>query len=250
MHPFQGGETHAKIRLKRLLTLGFVTTYPSTCNRLLDVDSTSKLSGYLALGCITSRQIHALLAAFEDGVSTPETEDWKGAPGFGGGENEGTTLMRVELLWRDYMHFSTRKFGHRLFCLEGFKQVEGVEHKWARPDKPIEGLTKKQVAKKLERFLNGTTGMGLIDASQREVYTKLVSSSYIYLLALTPAFRPRFRGWPPCFMKKFSFSDGSVWPGKCRPISAQVLSSWTNLANRISCSFVSSLPGFLADTTR
>jgi len=81
-------------------------------------------------------------------------------------------------------------------------------------------------------------------------YTKLVSSSYIYLLALTPAFRPRFRGWPPCFMKKFSFSDCSVWPGKCRPMSAQVSSSWTILANRISCSVVSSLPGFRFDTTR
>ena len=170
MHPFQGGETHAKIRLNHLLTSGFLTTYPSTYNGLLDIDSTSKLSGYLALGCITSRQIHASLAAFEDGASTPETKDWKGAPGFGGGENKGTIRMRVELLWRDYTRQCTRKFGQRLFCLRGFKQVEGVEHTWARPDKPLKGQNKEQVTEMLERFLNGTTGMGLIDASQREIY--------------------------------------------------------------------------------
>jgi deoxyribodipyrimidine photo-lyase len=170
MHPFQGGETHARIRLAHLLTSGFVTTYNGTRNKLLDIDATSKLSGYLALGSITSRQINTCLIAFEDGLSIPETEDWKGAPGFGGGENEGTKLLRAELLWRDYMHLSARKFGHRLFRLEGFKDVEGVEQKWARPDKPVEGLAEEQVTKRLERFLNGTTGMGLIDASQREVY--------------------------------------------------------------------------------
>lgn len=118
---------------------------------------------------MTSRQIHASLVAFEDGVSNPETEEWKGAPGFGGGENEGTARMRLDLLWRDYMRQCTRKFGRRLFCLKGFKQEEGVKHKLARPDKPLEGQTKEQVTKILDRLLNGTTGIGLIDASLREV---------------------------------------------------------------------------------
>jgi deoxyribodipyrimidine photo-lyase len=78
--------------------------------------------------------------------------------------------MRVELLWRDYTHQCTRKFGHKLFYMRGFKRVKGVEYKWARPDKPLEGQNKEQVTKMLERFLNGTTGTGLIDAIQREIY--------------------------------------------------------------------------------
>lgn len=66
----------------------------------------------------------------------------------------------------------------------------------------------------------------------------------------TPGFRPRFRGFPPCFVKKFSFNNCSVWLGKCRPISIQVLSSSTILANRLSCSSVSSLPGLRDVTAR
>jgi deoxyribodipyrimidine photolyase len=78
--PFQGGETNAKLRLHYLLTSGFLTTYPSTYNGLLDIDSSSKLSAYLALGCITSRQIHASLVVFEDGVSTTELKIGKAPP--------------------------------------------------------------------------------------------------------------------------------------------------------------------------
>jgi deoxyribodipyrimidine photo-lyase len=93
VYPFEGGETNAKLRLHSLLSSNFLTAYPNTYNGLLGIDSSSKLSAYLALGCITPRQINAYLGEFEDGVST--AEDWKSAPGFGGGENGGTTRMRV-----------------------------------------------------------------------------------------------------------------------------------------------------------
>jgi hypothetical protein len=75
-------------------------------------------------------------------------------------------------------------------------------------------------------------------------------SIVIYYLRLTPGFRPRFRGFPPCFVKKFSFNDWSVWPGDCSPISFQVLSSRTILASRLSCFLVSSLPGSRDVTAR
>jgi len=92
MHPFQGGETQAKIRLNHFSSSGSMTTYHSTYKNLLGINFSSKLSAYLALGCITLRQIHASLIAFENTISTPEIEDWKGGPGL---ENEGTTRMRV-----------------------------------------------------------------------------------------------------------------------------------------------------------
>jgi hypothetical protein len=40
-----------------------------------------------------------------------------------------------------------------------------VEYKWARLNKLVKGLIKEEVTKKLKRFLNGTTKMGLINAS-------------------------------------------------------------------------------------
>jgi deoxyribodipyrimidine photo-lyase len=142
-----------------------MTTYLDTRNGLLGTDFSSKLSAYLAQGCITARQIHAQLSAFEDGTNNT----WTGVDGYGKGENKGTSHMRFELLWRDYMRLCTRKFGSKLFRLEGFKAGEHVAGSWAHPSRPRDGQSGNDVKDMLERFMNGTTGMGLIDASLREI---------------------------------------------------------------------------------
>lgn len=134
---------------------GEMTTYKDTRNGLLGADFSSKLSAWLALGCLTARQVHhEYLVPFEEG--TPDSEQWKGAQGYGKGENKGTAAMRFELLWRDYFRLCTRKFGPRLFREGGFRDANDI--KWSY-DK-----------QKLERWLEGTTGMGLVDASQRELF--------------------------------------------------------------------------------
>lgn len=88
--------------------------------------------------------------------------------GYGAGQNDGTKSIRFELLWRDYMRLCTRKFGPKLFRLSGFK-AEG-EERWNSPSRPSTGSSAAEVKSQIERFLNGTTGMGLIDASLREMY--------------------------------------------------------------------------------
>ncbi|PBP24732.1 DASH family cryptochrome [Diplocarpon rosae] len=163
-HPFLGGESQAQDRLNYLIKSGNVTTYHSTRNGLLGHDFSTKLSAYLALGCITSRQIHASLLAFENGTDPA----YRSASGFGKGQNDGTKSIRFELLWRDYMRLCNRKFGPKLFRLSGFK-AEG-EERWYSPSRPGPGSTSADVEGQIERFLNGTTGMGLIDASLREMY--------------------------------------------------------------------------------
>jgi deoxyribodipyrimidine photo-lyase len=163
-HPFQGGESHARERLSHLFTSGSISTYHSTRNGLLGLDFSTKLSAYLSLGCITARQIHAALLSFEDGINPI----WQSVQGYGDGENEGTKSIRFELLWRDYMRLCTRKFGPKLFRLSGFKSED--EQKWASPSKPRDGQKSDDIKETIERFLNGTTGMGFIDASQRELY--------------------------------------------------------------------------------
>ncbi|KAF9767748.1 hypothetical protein IL306_015037 [Fusarium sp. DS 682] len=170
-HPFKGGENPAWDRLDHLIKSGSMTTYHETRNGLLGTDYSTKLSAYLALGSISARSIHEELVKFEDG----QEESYSQATCFGQGENGGTKAMRYELLWRDYMRLCTRKFGSRLFKPDGFKGASGeYDKKWKTARKEEAEVDQEPSPEELEevinRFLRGTTGMGLIDASQRELY--------------------------------------------------------------------------------
>ncbi|CAN8100466.1 unnamed protein product [Discula destructiva] len=177
-HPFSGGETSAHERLRYLIKEGLMHSYKETRNGLLGAAFSTKLSAFLSQGCITARQIHHELVKYEDGTD-PEYEH---AKGYNEGENEGTSAVRFELLWRDYMRLCTKKFRHRLFSRDGFQRHGGYDKptestpqrpKWktmveeeALPDqKP----SPDEIAAIMDRFNAGTTGMGLIDASQREL---------------------------------------------------------------------------------
>ena len=157
-HPFHGGETTGQDRIQHLITSSHMSTYKDTRNGMLGLDFSTKLSAWLALGCITARQIHEYLVNFEDG----KTDLGKGARGYGKGENKGTAAVRFELLWRDYMRLCTRKFGPQLFQVEGFRN--DTSYPWKYPQKD------KETQQKVNRFLEGTTGTGLIDASMRELF--------------------------------------------------------------------------------
>jgi deoxyribodipyrimidine photo-lyase len=159
-HPFKGGSTAGHDRIEHLIQSASMTQYKDTRNGLLGTDFSTKLSAWLALGCITARQIHYYLVAFEDGTDGGK---WKGVQGYGKGENRGTAAVRFELLWRDYMRLCTRKFGPQLFRLSGFRNDDS--YPWKMPNK-----THPELQETLTRFLNGTTGTGLIDASQRELF--------------------------------------------------------------------------------
>ncbi len=188
-HPYRGGEREGHERIRHLITSGSMTTYKDTRNGLLGTDFSTKLSAWLALGCITARQVHHYLLEFENGT----TELGKGAPGYGNGENNGTAAVRFELLWRDYMRLCTRKFGARLFDISGFRADESTEWKYVdgagrssrRGDASGVGAAPEVAAKNnsatytaavgsveeaFQRFLAGRTGTGLIDASQRELF--------------------------------------------------------------------------------
>ncbi|KAL8696981.1 MAG: hypothetical protein Q9224_002520, partial [Gallowayella concinna] len=157
-HPFHGGETTGRERIEHLITSGNMTTYKDTRNGMLGLDFSTKLSAWLALGCITARQVHEYLIDFEEA----KTQLGKGVHGYGKGENKGTAAVRFELLWRDYFRLTTRKFGPRLFRISGFKA--DTSYSWKYPQKD------KEVQHTVQRFLEGTTGNGFIDASMRELF--------------------------------------------------------------------------------
>lgn len=157
-HPFHGGEINGHIRIRHIVTSGCINTYQDTRNGMLGADFSTKLSAWLALGCVTARQVHHYLVDFEEGRS----QLGKDVEGYGKGENKGTTAIRFELLWRDYFHLATRKFGPRLFRIGGFKDDRSFP--WQYPEKNPE------VQHQVDRFLAGKTGIGFIDASMRELF--------------------------------------------------------------------------------
>ncbi|KAH8886784.1 DASH family cryptochrome [Thozetella sp. PMI_491] len=174
-HPFVGGETQAQARLGHLLSGDGLKNYKTTRNELIGTEFSTKLSAYLALGNVSARQIHHLLLQYEDGTN----DAFSSIQDYGQGENEDTAAVRYHLLWRDYMRLSARKFKHHLFRLDGFVGArqsgtpEEGEAKWKTPNKTLASLEQEPgpeaVSIILEKFQLGMTGMGLIDASQREL---------------------------------------------------------------------------------
>ncbi|KAL5529735.1 hypothetical protein ACEPAG_5720 [Sanghuangporus baumii] len=152
-HPFIGGSRAAHERISHLLSSGVASRYKETRNGLLGEDFSTKLSAYLAHGCISAAQIHSALKKWED-----ENNDGK--------ENKGTAAIRFELLWRDYMHFCLEKYGTDFFQLYGFgrkgRKMGGKE--WRTPSSTDPGAQDA-----IGRWLAGRTSTGLIDAAQREL---------------------------------------------------------------------------------
>ncbi|KAF1851782.1 cryptochrome DASH [Cucurbitaria berberidis CBS 394.84] len=171
-HPFDGGETVGRDRIAHLIRSGAMSSYKATRNGMLGLDFSTKLSAFLAQGHITARQVHWAMVDFEEGRG-----DGKDLAGYGKGENEGTAAVRFELLWRDYMRLCMQKFGHRMFSLYGIQDKRGKDDQ-QNCRKPWRTLHKTKRAgedpeKALEifmRFRSGRTGVGLIDASNRELF--------------------------------------------------------------------------------
>ncbi|KAI1374914.1 cryptochrome [Hypoxylon crocopeplum] len=166
-HPFRGGEDSAHTRLNYLIKSGSAYSYKSSRNGLLGSDFSTKLSAYLAQGCITARQVHDQLVGYEDG----KDDSLAGSQGYGDGEDEGTKAIRFELLWRDYMRLCTRKFKGKLFLRSGFRDDSNNKWKSAKTEEVADGQEQPtdEISKIVQRIFDGTTGMGLIDASQREL---------------------------------------------------------------------------------
>lgn len=134
-----GGEDKALERLHHY-TFGteLVTGYRWTRNRSLGMDYSSKLSPYLALGCISPREIYKVVKEYELTIK----------------KNQSTWWIIFELVWRDYFTFKGMKFGNQIFKTEGFK------------NKNKEFNTNEEYFK---RWCDGQTGIPFIDAHMRQL---------------------------------------------------------------------------------
>lgn len=158
VHPFLlGGSSHAQAHLRQYLERRLPDTYKQTRNQLIGMDYSSKFSAWLALGCISAREIAARLNQYENTY----------------GANDGTYWLWFELLWRDYFRFIHFKHGHKLYRAGGLTGI---------PVKPL-------CASRFEQWRTGNTGIELVDAGMRELrqtgylsnrVRQIVASYWIY----------------------------------------------------------------------
>jgi deoxyribodipyrimidine photo-lyase len=136
---FQGGETAGLERLQHYLwEADCLKTYKQTRNGMVGANYSSKLSPWLAMGCLSPRQVF-------EAVQTYEAERIK---------NDSTYWLIFELLWRDYFRFICAKHGDTVFYPSGLR---GLKVAW------------KQDWERFDAWRNGLTGFPLVDANMQEL---------------------------------------------------------------------------------
>lgn len=137
--PFKGGETAGKQRLNDYVwQQDALRRYKQTRNGMLGADYSSKLSPWLALGCLSPRYVYEEVQRYE--VERVQ--------------NDSTYWLVFELRWRDYFRFVALKYGNALFHPSGIQGIDiPWEHDWDR----------------FERWQKGETGFPLVDANMREL---------------------------------------------------------------------------------
>lgn len=136
---FRGGEAEALKRLHHYLwTTDAAATYFDTRNGMMEGDESTKYSPYLALGCLSPRQVYHELKKYEAQRTA----------------NKSTYWIVFELTWRDFYKFFTMRHGNKIFMEYG---THGRDVQW-RGD-----------ARAFQRWKDGTTGLPLVDANMREL---------------------------------------------------------------------------------
>ena len=145
---FKGGETEGLKRLQYYLwETDLIKNYKETRNGLLGGDYSSKLSPWLAQGCLSPKLIYHELKKYEAQR----------------GANESTYWLFFELLWRDFFRFMGKKHGNKIFQIGGTRGQ--ADPRWTE---------NPQV---LQKWIEGATGVPFIDANMLELkYTGFMSN--------------------------------------------------------------------------
>lgn len=137
---FEGGESAGLERLQYYLwDSKLIKHYKETRNGLIGGDYSSKFSPWLAQGCLSPKTIYAEIKRFE-------AEH---------GSNKSTYWLFFELLWRDFFRFMGKKHGNKIFLKGGIK---------AEPDDNWSNDYER-----LQKWIDGRTGVPFIDANMREI---------------------------------------------------------------------------------
>jgi len=137
---FRGGETAALERLDYYLFQSKnISTYRDTRNGMIGGDYSSKLSPWLAQGCISPKTIYQQIKKYEAQY----------------GSNKSTYWLYFELMWRDFFRLIAKKHKNLIFKKGGTRN---------ELNKPL--INDKSL---LNVWISGKTGVPLIDANMREL---------------------------------------------------------------------------------
>jgi deoxyribodipyrimidine photo-lyase len=140
--PFHGGESAGTARVEEYFWAGdHLREYKQTRNGLLGPDFSSKLSAWLAHGCLSPRYVYEEVRRYEDERVS----------------NEDTYWLVFELLWRDFFQFQFLKHGAEFFQRDG---IRGVQKDWR---------TGPEARERFEAWAAGETGLPFVDANVREL---------------------------------------------------------------------------------
>jgi len=137
---FKGGETEGIKRLQYyLFETKAVSNYKETRNELIGENYSTKFSAWLALGCLSPKQIYDQIKKYESEF----------------GANESTYWVIFELLWRDYFRFMMKKYKQQFFLRNGIK-TNNINYETHNQEK-------------LYQWVNGQTGIDFVDANMLEL---------------------------------------------------------------------------------
>lgn len=145
---FKGGETYGLQRLNEYFWIeDRLREYKETRNNLLGAGYSTKLSCWLAMGCLSPRKVYEEVKRYEALRI----------------KNDSTSELIYEMLWRDYFQFIARKYGNQIFKVEGMKNDQR--------------LTYTNDRRLLQKWMDGETGVPFVDANMRELkYTGYMSN--------------------------------------------------------------------------
>jgi len=133
---FVGGETAGLLQLKQHFESHQLLNLGKTARAMGQHGYGSRLSPWLALGCVSLRQVYWEAIGHEQG-------------------HHGANPIILELLWRDYFRFMFKKHGSQFFNAAGFKG-----------EAPEVADNQDEL---FEKWKNGQTGVPFIDASMAEL---------------------------------------------------------------------------------
>ena len=146
---FRGGEKAAHERINAFMSSeNGLENYRETRNHLLGSNYSSKLSPWLANGCLSARQVYHVIRKFEKEHL----------------QNESTRWLICQLLWRDYYHFAAYKHGSDLFLGGGMRGQSCSKRK----------ISISQ-SESIKKWCYGKTGQRFVDANM----TELLETGYI-----------------------------------------------------------------------
>lgn len=159
---FSGGEMVAKQQLEQYFSSSAPSHYKETRNALDGWSNSTKLSPYLALGCLSARQVWQRLKRYEAQQEANDSTYWLG----------------FELLWREYFQWLALQQGPSLYQFQGLSTRRPLTSFYSeRFNKWCQGNTPYPLINACMRQLNAT---GFMSNRGRQ----LVASCLVNELAL------------------------------------------------------------------